>query len=247
MSEALRSTVEKITLPHFLALEKMTMTQKVAFLHELAGKPANRGWEAVDNQMEFVSREYQEFLDTIAARDPNEMRRELCDLLVCLLGVAHRAGFDLEQDFNEVIHSNLTKFDASEAEAQRTIDTYAEINVSAVVHKSDVQLNPDAHACTLYLAITDRESLSDDGKTYPAGRWLKSPRFIKPSMGLLPILVQEQLGLVKINRDSPKVAFGTMVAQTPEGMIVRALDDYDQEDGTWKAGDLLLTQALVSR
>ena len=247
MSEALRSTVDKITLPHFLALEKMTMMQKVAFLHGLAGKSTNQGWDAVDNQMEFVTREYQEFLVTIAVRDPNEMRRELCDLLICLLGVAHRAGFDLEQDFSEVVYSNLTKFDTTEAEAQSTIDAYAKVGVSAVTQTSDLQLSPNAQVCTLHLAITDRESISDDGKVYPAGRWLKSSRFIKPHMGRLPILVQEQLGLVKINRNLPTIAYGSVVAQTPEGTIVRALDDYDQEDGTWKAGDLLLTQALVSR
>ena len=247
MSEALRSAVDKISLPQFLALEKLSMSQKAAFLHTLAGKNANQGWEAVENQMDFVKLEYQEFLDAVEARDANETRRELCDLLVCLLGVAHRAGFDIERDFNEVIHSNLTKFDANIEEAEQTLSTYKTIGVSAKIHESHVNLNPHAPDCRLFVAITDRVSISHDNKTYPDGRWLKSPRFIKPHMSRLPILVQEKLGMVKINRDSPKVAYGSVIAQTPEGMIVRALDDYDQDDGTWKAGDLLLSQALASR
>lgn len=90
----------------------------------------------------------------------------------CRLG--HMHGFPIQQDLQAVIDSNFTKFDTTEDEARQTAAKYARLGVDTVYHSATYE------GRQLYVTKVEDATKGTDGKSYPAGKWVKSVNFQEP-------------------------------------------------------------------
>lgn len=80
-------------------------------------------------------------------------------------------GLNLVDDMNSVYESNMTKFCRDLGEIERTIAKYRDIGVTVV---------PTGEFPRAYV-VADREQEDINGKTYPAGKFLKGVGFSEPA------------------------------------------------------------------
>lgn len=139
-------------------------------INEMAGNRANQGWDAARSQIALIESEFLELKEAVAKGDLVATRDGLADLQFTLVGLAHRTGISLANDWAEVVRSNLTKFDkdpeAAKATAQKYRDMGIEVTIEAVVYQG--------------VTVFATKSLKDqvvNGKDYPMGKWLKSTHF----------------------------------------------------------------------
>lgn len=160
-----------------------------SMINAIAGNPPNAGWEAIDKQIDIIRSEFNELRDGIAARDIHELRDGIQDLLFTVYGLAHRAGIDADQDFLEVVRSNLTKFDESEHDALLTRAKYDEQGVAT----NCVIIRDTQDGRAYYVTRSAKDQNDHRGKFMPGGKWLKSYKFVEPQYDPLPVPVQVML------------------------------------------------------
>lgn len=87
-------------------------------------------------------------------------------------------GYPADDDFLEVVRSNMTKFDHTVEEAIETEEKYAAIGVKTVM----VPVSYVAGGVQFNLIVTKSATnqVGTDGKEYPEAKWLKSIRFQEP-------------------------------------------------------------------
>lgn len=156
-------------------------------IHQLAGKPANAGWGAIENQFKLISEEFTELQDAINERDTLKLRDAIGDLLTTVYGAAWRAGLDADEDMYAIYRSNMSKFDTDEDTASRTRDKYAQLGLE--VETVRVMDGPKVYYTT---RVTHEQVV--DGKLYPRGKLVKSVNFKEPVFIPLPEAVIERLG-----------------------------------------------------
>lgn len=159
-----------------------------ATINAIAGNDTNGGWDAIDHQLRIIESEFNEMRDGIKARDIGEMRDGIQDLLFTVYGLAWRAGIDADVDFAEVVRSNLTKFDDNEEDALRTQQKYEAIGVHTRCLKVSAE---NGRVFYVTKSAVDQQGL--DGKSYPAGKYLKSVRFEDPQYVPLDPAVEAKL------------------------------------------------------
>jgi len=133
----------------------------VAAFNERAGN--KRGDKSrVESQMELIEEEYDELFDAVRNGEMSEIRKELCDCLVVLYGLAHTLGIDADGDMMVVNDSNMSKFCDTFEEIESTCSMYHSICVDVIV---DYKEGVVRSACDQY---------DVNGKYYSANKVLKS-------------------------------------------------------------------------
>lgn len=159
-----------------------------ATINAIAGNDTNGGWDVIDHQLMIIESEFNEMRDGIKARNIAELRDGIQDLLFTVYGLAWRAGFDADVDFAEVVRSNLTKFDANEEDALRTQEKYQAIGVKTYCQKVTAE-----NGRVFYVTKSAVDQIGQDGKSYPAGKYLKSIHFEEPRYDPLDPAVDDKL------------------------------------------------------
>lgn len=244
MSKALMKVAQSVATPQLAELTSMSGFRKIALLNNLAGNRANGGWDAVDAQLKLIKSEFKELCDAIEARDVENLRGEIADMLVVVLGMAHRLGVDADDDLQEVVLSNLTKFDPSDdpAAVQATVAKHLANGIETVQIEVDDPLRAPGSDRKLYVTRSAYDQNGKDGKFYPKGKWLKSAAFVEPEMPALPLMAAAALGQIKLHRDLGDYGFGVYVQAVPEenSYIVRSIDTFTIGDVTVHMGDFIL-------
>jgi NTP pyrophosphatase (non-canonical NTP hydrolase) len=138
-------------------------------INNLAGNHPNHGWDAADHQIKIIESEFNELKEGIANRDIHELRDGLGDALFTLVGLAHRLSLPSIADFMEVVRSNMTKFDTSKEDAEKTRVKYEKIGVAtyyAVRHTDAGEAR--------FVTFSAIDQVDIDGRKYIAHKWLKS-------------------------------------------------------------------------
>lgn len=202
--------------------------QKTCQINDLAGNEWNKGWSALDHQIKIVSSEFQELVDGIAARDLHEVIDGLGDVLFTLYGLAHRAGLRLPPIIAEVVRSNLTKFDPTDADANLTLAKYAELGVE--VYQKQQGLNDT----TYWITYASEDQIGRDGKTYIKGKWLKSHRWEDVNF---PMSVYDAENMLLDPAEDVRVSSSTEAQNAAESLVYSAgynqLDTYLMTNGAF--------------
>lgn len=136
----------------------------VAAFNERGGK--KRGDRSnLSTQLELIEEEYDELWDAIGQDDLSQIRKELCDTLVVLYGLAHTLGIDIDGDMMVVNDSNMSKFHDNFEQIEATIEKYDSLNVNVRV---DYTEGVAYSACDQY---------DVNGKYYSANKILKSAHY----------------------------------------------------------------------
>ncbi len=80
---------------------------------------------------------------------------------------------DILGDFKAVILSNRTKFDRNREDAEKTRLKYAAIGVDTYYKECGME----GDLIPYYITFSSRDQTGDDGRSYPANKWLKSINF----------------------------------------------------------------------
>lgn len=157
------------------------MVVETYMTYALVGHTSPSPWSALQAQMKVIDGEYKELSDAVEQRDTKELRDGVGDLLYTVFGMAYRAGIPMTQDFEQVVRSNLTKFDVNAVEAEKTQEKYAAIGVTT--YCQPVRYSSDERpGAVYYVTFVDGDQVGTDGKKYPNHKWLKSTRFVDISL-----------------------------------------------------------------
>lgn len=96
----------------------------------------------------------------------------------CCYALARLYGFDLHTDQVAIYESNMSKFDTDKALALSGIEKYARLGVMVSIHPNVAVV--DGEQVTYYVLKSDQDQTGSDGKSYPAGKFLKSVNFKDP-------------------------------------------------------------------
>ena len=97
------------------------VTKLNTLIGNIKGDLSAPDWVALERQYELIKEEFEELGRAIQERDVTELRDGTADVLVTTYGLAHRAGFDADDDMSEVHRSNMSKFCTDRLEAVETV------------------------------------------------------------------------------------------------------------------------------
>lgn len=151
------------------------------------GDVNNPNWTAIERQINLIQSELDEAKDSLAARNIDGLRDDVCDVLFTAYGLGFRCGFPTDQDYEEVCRSNMTKFDATVEDAKISQQKYRAIGVETTIRF--VQIGSGGEVLEFFVLNSASNQVGHDGKSYPEGKWLKSYKFEEPKFA--PILETE--------------------------------------------------------
>jgi len=115
MGKALSLEAQKDLLSKEIELLSISNLDKVKKFHEafnMKVSPTNKP-DITDSdallRMRLIDEEYKEVIEAIELRDPYKIAKELADLLYVVYGTAVSFGIDLDEVFDIVHRSNMTK------------------------------------------------------------------------------------------------------------------------------------------
>lgn len=154
----------------------------VSEINNIAGNKTNQGWDVVPRQMKVIDLEYNELKAAVESRDIEKMRDGIADVLVTVLGLAHRTGINATEDFLSVTHALYSRFDLSPQTQEQTREKYAKIGV--VTECRVVEYSGTAYYVTI--SAIDQYDNTEEREFFPAGKWLKSVNTVSPAFAQLP-------------------------------------------------------------
>lgn len=90
-----------------------TVTKMVKRFHDTSGidNVGTAKWDSPESSIsvDLIIEEYVEFLEAVCERDAVATLDALCDLVYVAVGMAVRFGWDFDEAFKRVHHSNMTK------------------------------------------------------------------------------------------------------------------------------------------
>ncbi len=116
---------------HISETKSLTNFQKVGEFHELFEHPKYNSLnkqifeenpKLVDLRVKLIEEELTELKEAIEKRNFTEVADALSDILYVVYGAGHAFGIDLDDTFNKVHESNMTKACKTEIEAYETIE-----------------------------------------------------------------------------------------------------------------------------
>jgi NTP pyrophosphatase (non-canonical NTP hydrolase) len=108
--------------------EKVKLFNDIAQVEKLDNITSNKiddKKELVLQMFALISEEVNELKDAIDTNDTVEIRDALADILYVTYGMGYRLGISMDEDFDIVHSSNMSKFCKTEAEANQTVEHYA--------------------------------------------------------------------------------------------------------------------------
>lgn len=115
----------------------------------------------------------------LVPKDDEGVTEAVENLLVEAYGLGLALGYPVDVDYNEVVRSNMTKFDRIQADVLATQDKYAQLGVETVVRTAEHTLS-NGEVVILFVTKSAKDQVGTDGKDYPADKWLKSVNFEEP-------------------------------------------------------------------
>ena len=157
-------------------LLRLTNFERDCLLNETAGNTNQDSWDSVESQLKFIESEFAELKKALAERDRTGVRDGIADVLVTVHGLAFRLNIDADADHYAVALSNFSKFDETQDSALATKKKYEALNVETFVRTTKVSNDK-----VLYVTVSAKDQVGNDGKSYPKGKFLKSVHFQEPS------------------------------------------------------------------
>lgn len=157
------------TTKHFLDLPPGEATR---VLNSLAGNNVATTLAELKKQMDIIQSEVNEGHTNLAAGEIAKMRDDAMDIVFTAFGLANRLGAPADLDYKDVVLSNLCKFDTTVGDQIRTRDKYLALNVVTTMVAANYQ------GVDYYVTKVAYDQQGLDGKHYPAGKWLKSHRWV---------------------------------------------------------------------
>lgn len=167
----------------------MTNFEKTAVINNIVGNHPGADWETLKVQADLIQSELNEIYEAIEERNIEKARDGVGDVLFTAYGFGHRANFPTDEDFEQVCVSNLTKFDLTEEDAEKTRQKYLAIGVQTYVEVLPYTwTREEGHQETVlyYVTKSERNQIGTDGKDYPRGKYLKSTKFKEPVFREIP-------------------------------------------------------------
>ena len=130
-------------------------------------------WKAMDHQLSIIQSEVDELSKAVATRNYNELRDGLNDARFTVDGGAYRMGISVQDDFDALMKSMVSKFDATEEDALKSQANYAAKGIKTEIVTSEL-------AGQLRYVQLSAEDQVVGGKSYPKGKFLKSYLFEEP-------------------------------------------------------------------
>ena len=96
----------------------------VATLNDVTPEVVKSNKELVNQMYSLIEEETKELREAIDNNDVVEIRDALADILYVTYGMGYRLGIKMDEDFNIVHSSNMSKFCTSEEEARQTVESY---------------------------------------------------------------------------------------------------------------------------
>ena len=123
----------------------------------------------INAQWDLVKEEYKELNIEVESKNYEQAKKEICDCIVVLTGLAYKMGIDLNQELKNVNQQNMEKFVATIEEAQETFDYYTDKGLS-------VAIRPVKKGAVAIISLTNQKD--DKGREYPKGKLLKPVHMI---------------------------------------------------------------------
>ncbi len=148
----------------------MTMAEAMAFMNEAFGNPEVAKdnpayWTRVLKQTQIMFEEAKETLEKGAeAKNMQEVRDGIADVLVTILGLAHIAGIPAEEDMDAVLESNLSKICKDIDSVMVTRAKYLDLGLRTYMEPS---------TAGGYVVKVDGDQKDNGGKFFPDGKFLK--------------------------------------------------------------------------
>ena len=98
--------------------------------------------KTVDLRMKLIEEEVQELREAVANKDMKETIDALSDILYVVYGMGSAIGVNLDETFDMVHKSNMSKVCSTEEEAKRTVEWYTE-NAESFNQKNPAQAPVD--------------------------------------------------------------------------------------------------------
>lgn len=146
-----------------------------AEINYLVGNVIDPSIKTAEAQKKVIECEWEEFLESIANKDMNQLRDDVGDMLFTVYGMAARMGFPADLDFKAICESQYSKFDKTASDQALTAAKYDSIGVATYY---EVKTRNDG--TRVWVTYSSKDQTGSDKKFYPAGKWLKSVNFKEP-------------------------------------------------------------------
>lgn len=133
-------------------------------------------------QRDFVQHELNELTDNLGLNNTELLGDDVQDLLFTSNGVGYLIGQDSDSNNVHVNLSNMTKFDTTREDLQKTIAKYESKGLDIVVRERQCTFGDDTF--TFFIVISAKDQADDRGHPAPKGKWLKSHKFVEPQYGM---------------------------------------------------------------
>lgn len=154
--------------------------EKTRQLNKIAGKTENAGWGEIISHFKLICSELAEVAAAIDARDIEKVRDGLGDILVLSGGASYTGGFDVVEDFKDIMISQLSRFDTNPEDAAISLKKYQDVGLPVYTRTSVVG------GVKYYAVIVAEDCVHPiTNERLPAGKYLKAHGVKLPS--LLPL------------------------------------------------------------
>jgi len=160
----------------------MSNFSDVAVMNEVFGNVRgdvrNLDWGPVSMYVDLIREEAGEVFEGFEKKDIKEMADGCLDLLVVAYGLAYVMGMDADEGMRRVFDSNMSKLCPTYECAYRTAETYK------LKHGVDCIIFPvEFKKKSAYALRVVKDHTDDNGKFFPAGKFLKSKEtFFTPDL-----------------------------------------------------------------
>lgn len=155
----------------------LNFAQRTAKLNMVAGNARTGNWADIRRQFNILASEFAELAAAIDRQDIDQVRDGTADLTVVGGGLGFIAGFDANDDFNDVMDSLFTRFDVNIENAELTLEKYRNRGVPCHTRRTEVD------GVTYYATIVSEDCVDQtNGERLKKGKFLKSVFYSTPKL-----------------------------------------------------------------
>lgn len=155
-----------------------TNFQHVTNINYIAGKTNQSTWQAAEQQLKVIAGEYDEVVEAIAERNLDKLRDGIADLLVTAYGMGSVLGYNVDDDMASVTSSLMTRFDATQGDAELTKQKYLDVGIETHIRTTRFPETQLENERVYYVTISSKDQVNQKtGEHIPAGKFLKSWKY----------------------------------------------------------------------
>ena len=148
-------------------------------VNEVAGKKSGDSinWEAARHQYEYQLSELEELRAAIEAKDVDQYRDAIADVIMTTVGHGSINPIPIEEDFLTMAEALMSRFDTTEEDALLTMEKYHQLGLSREhITYREVMANGKLH----FPVLTKRACVDNKGEKYSPNKFLKSYNYYTP-------------------------------------------------------------------